>query len=441
MEPIGFLIIGFLFFVVSKAMTAARGQLSETGARWPDVAGELGLRNVTPSGVSGQVNGVPVSVGLAGQGGRFLIYRVGYPPLGLGLSVRTETSADRLAEAGAAAPTMLPLDITLGDDVFDEAFVVNGFDAAQVRAFFGPERRIAVVQLFQHLGDTRVTDSEIISRTHGTAPAAQIVATVHRLTTAAKVLSQPEGANDLDQKSSPPPFGVGVGVGVGTTPSPRTQDPYGNPIESWTADAPATESVAPSRPLALAKQALHGRMAEGLAARLQQQSNGAQEFGSPVTGAAGADDNVGEVDDLWDVERLPRETDRDVGDELFAVDGVAPDDSGQLSLLRAIFDFEAEGPIGADHIGLAVELQGEVLRATSYQMDFDFAGGPGVKATIAIGAVAGRFGSPVDIEAMVQLPTNTELERQQMVRVSGTLSKVDGLMRNLCVADAEILPA
>ena len=83
--------------------------------------------------------------------------------------------------------------------------------------------------------------------------------------------------------------------------------------------------------------------------------------------------------------------------------------------------------------GVVVEGTGVLERLTTYSRDYDFSGGPGVKAAASIGTVPHRLYGEVEIDAVLALPEHTAIPIGSTISVAGSLVKVDPLLRNLYI--------
>ncbi len=74
-----------------------------------------------------------------------------------------------------------------------------------------------------------------------------------------------------------------------------------------------------------------------------------------------------------------------------------------------------------------------------YSTDYDFGSEAGVKAVITVAEVQHDLYGNSTIDAVVQFPAGTALERDDVVTFTGRLLKVDPLMRNIYVANGELI--
>jgi hypothetical protein len=118
-------------------------------------------------------------------------YEIGLPVLGLGLRLSSATGWQGLLKAFGAQ------DVEIGDPAFDARFMVKAGNPDRARRYFTPQRLAALNELFaQHPGFT-VTDDELLLHTPGIASDVdEIVSTVERLLTTARALVMDPAESD-----------------------------------------------------------------------------------------------------------------------------------------------------------------------------------------------------------------------------------------------------
>ena len=115
----------------------------------------------------------------------------------------------------------------------------------------------------------------------------------------------------------------------------------------------------------------------------------------------------------------------------------------QQSVIDDLFDsqrpgYEVEQRFFDVYESALVEWSGTVRRSREFRSDRDFSGA-GVKVTIEIGSRGDSKLVSNQINAIVQLPEGTSIENDQQVRFRGTFVRTDRYMRNLFVANADLL--
>ena len=115
----------------------------------------------------------------------------------------------------------------------------------------------------------------------------------------------------------------------------------------------------------------------------------------------------------------------------------------QQSVIDDLFDserpgYEVEQRFFDVYESATVEWSGTVRRVREFRSDRDFPGA-GVKATIVIGSRGDSKLVSNQIQAIVHLPEHTSVEPEEHVGFRGTFVRTDRYMRNLFVANAEIV--
>jgi hypothetical protein len=102
--------------------------------------------------------------------------------------------------------------------------------------------------------------------------------------------------------------------------------------------------------------------------------------------------------------------------------------------------FETDRLFAEQYAGNEVTWTGKVRRITPYERDYDFGEAPGTKAVITVASVSNDLYGQTTIDAVVQFPRDAaaRLEHGAVVEFTGTLARVDSLMRNIYVTDATL---
>lgn len=403
-------ILFFVIVAVVIALVSTRWRVAKTGDLWKLAAADLGLPAPTFSGlfptlgIEGTVDGYRVEAAeVGGDNDHHVRYRVQYSDLDLGLALRGQGG---LISAVKVLPLVSKLllggeEVEVGDTSFDDRFLVIGDDAAAIAEFLTPTRRHSLIRLLDHYPSVRVTDTEITWRFEGKPHDLHDLASpIRRFIGVAEVLV----GDDQPLRQAVDRLEAGD-LGVGLSELDAIEGPLrtearlneaeilvsgaGSPAEVDAVLEELDEVVPRDRELA----ALHA----GVEALREQRTDAA-----PVEPGA----------DSTQVEALT---------QLFG---------GSTLAGRAVFDDKFRGR--------RVEWTGTVERASRYVNDLDFGAGPGTKAVVAIGAVdLGPYGV-TEIDAIVQLPDDTELVVGDSVTFRGTPLKLDGFTRNIFVTDAEL---
>ncbi len=415
-----------LFVIVAVVVLVTRLTGKYAGyqdAAWAKAAEQLGLRFQPrraaalqfwrPAAehhrvLTGTIDGRPVRVNTFWQGkgdnkNTYTGYWVALPPLGLGLTVYREGMMGRIVGR------LTGRDVEVGDSDFDKAHRIEGNHPEGVAAFLTPSRRVTIDRLLTELPGCRVGDDSIVYRRKGVvSDAGQLIATVRRMIAA----------------------GAAIAGGRPAVDEALARQRRGDLAESAERLREAAKRSGDVETRRTEAETLYaaGRYAES-----------AEEFGK-LEKALPLDDQVAQ----W---RQRAEQRRD-GEPAVpaAADRGADTDPGAVA--DVLFDpkllsFETAKLFEERYEGMAVRWEGILVRARSYGSDLDFRGGPGTKAVVRVHTLANDLYAGRDVEAIVQLPPGAaaalEQQRGGEVRFSGTLVRIDPLMRNLFVAGGTLL--
>ncbi len=105
------------------------------------------------------------------------------------------------------------------------------------------------------------------------------------------------------------------------------------------------------------------------------------------------------------------------------------------------FSFDTIDLFETEYEGKSVRWSGELKRMRRFDHDRDFGDGPGTKAVFAVHTLTNDLFAGREIDAVVHLPqASTEgLEPGETHTFTGTLARCDPAMRNLFVADGELV--
>ncbi len=374
---------------------------------WATAAEELGLRPAPGSAfhaprLEGMIDGLPVRLDVFRRDHHtgsiaFTRYRVWYPPLKLGLHLTRESSVTRVLNR-LGAP-----DIDTGHADFDDAFIVKANSTEAARTFLTPLRRNSLLRLMSLHRDVVVEDNGITLSVVGVERDPQRLVTFMRRTAATA-----------------------------------------RHLAGATSGAVLDEGLALQRQGDLAAAA-HQFQAAG---RAHPEDLDAKLLEAQALLASGAHDAAaGVVADLTSA--LPVDVDvLGMKDRMEAPPPPAarPEAIELTPMLDDLFShnrlsFETGRRFDERYRGSPVKLSGRVKSAREYDHDLDFGDGPGAKAVVTIATIHHDLYGANDVDAVAQLPPGSaeHLRRGDQITFSGTLAKVDPMMRNLFVADGSVI--
>lgn len=400
----------FPFLILAGIVMAIIGALRHRNAyrvAWTAAAEELGLQIeqanfLTSPKIRGSVGAFGATVETASSGSNnntYTRYRVTYPSLNMGLSLRSENPFTKITRFFGVQ------DVEVGDRRFDDTFQVQADSEELIRAFLTPGRREALIRLIASYGNVTITDDTIkYDKGKVETDGSTIVSTVRRLVSTAQVLTD-------DQQATP----------VADAIRARLRGDLGTAAEEVSAAVePHPDDV-------------DDRILEGETLYL----------------AGRTDDAKAVFEDL--AERLPN--DPDVAGWAAEVNRPTPPprpsatvDTDPMAISQRLFgenrlSFETTRIYEDEFAGRSVRWQGAVRRVTAYEADHDFRNGPITKAVVEIATIENDLYGNARVDAVVAFPPGTgqHLAEGQDVTFTGRLVKADGLVRNLFVADGQLI--
>ncbi len=394
------------------AFLAAKKQMDATNAAWADVARTLGLAYApwtlsSRPDLSGPVDGLGARVTIEQRGSRnskktYTVFRVAYPDAGIDIRIGPETGLHRMGKWFGVQ------DVEIGDPAFDEAFVVAG-DPSAVGGWLTESRQLAILRLAQQFPGTRIDRSTVSwERRDAITDGDELLRTLRRLVSATHLLA-------------------------GSAPG---QQAVGRSFEA----------------------ARRGELADGIDQLVRAEPPVGVEPRLMAAEWMVADGRVGEAAPLLDelaqdlpgepqVERWKAVLERHRGDEAEPTSGAPPTPAGPPRPLEDIIEglfggdpygYEIQERFQDSFQGVPVQGTGVLERLTRYSRDYDFPGGPGVKAVVSIGTVEHRLYGKVEIDAVLALPDDARIPIGHTISVEGVLVKVDPLLRNLYIQGAAV---
>lgn len=399
------LVFLFIGVIVVMVILGAKRQMDATNAEWARVARTLGLQfspwsmSSRPD-LSGTVDllGVRVTIEQRGSGNNkksYTVFRVAYPDAGIQIGIGPETAFHRLGKWFGVQ------DIEIGDPFFDDAFVVAG-DPSAVAGWLTESRRLAILRLAQEFPGVKIDRSTVSwDRRDAIRNGDELIRTLRRLVSATHLISGSSPAQQVVERS---------------IEAARTGQLSDGIDQLMQADPPV--GVEP-RLMAAQWMVADGRVDE--AAPLLD------ELGEELPG----EPEVAQWKDVLDRHRT---------DATGASEPAVP--TGPPRPLREVIDalfggdpygYEIQERFLESFQGVVVEGTGVLERLSTYSRDYDFSGGPGVKAVASIGTVPHRLYGEAEIDAVLALPEHTAIPIGSTISVAGSLVKVDPLLRNLYI--------
>ena len=397
----------FFAFVVGMVLVVvvAVRYVKRISAIWEATARDLGLDFEHPRlgmpRMFGHIRTLGVKVDVfrqrSGKNSQtFTRYRARFPSPGFDFRLSRQTGLSRISKLFGAQ------DVTLGEPGFDQTFIVKTGDESRLRAWLSPHRRGVLVRIASSYPGVTVDDGELRYQKPGLETSREVlVSTVRRLVDAADSLSKMRGSD-------------------------RTAD--------------------------LTSARARGQLAE-VAARLRA----AKEKRETTL-----DEAIVEVDTLATAGRrdearerlrmLERELPRDpevLGwkrrlEAAPATDGALPRDGPEAEeLAEGLFagsalSFESKQVFDERYRGSTVRWTGSMKSMSTIRARSDLGPEGATRLVVTIAAIEHDLYGNTEIDAVLALPAGSagHLSRGDKVSFSGTLLRVDPMVRNVFVGDA-----
>ena len=377
-------------------------------AAWMVAATELGFdevprgRVVTSPRMGGVVDSMAVSVDVYRTGGNnsqtYTRYTVHYPPLGIGLQMRRQTGLTTFAKFFGAQ------DHEIGDKAFDDAFAIKAKDPASLGVFFTPARREALLRLLAVYSSLEVDDAELRYLSKGLQrDPIVIVSTVRRLAASAAAFTGTRRAPGIDEVVAARAEGNSADAAEQLTAVVR---PHPDDIDTRIMEV----------------ETLYG------AGRAEE----AEAVLRDLDRIAPADPEVQGWHDI-----VERETPEVSGGERTDTDPVAV---SEALFAENRLSFETTSLFEDQFAGRRVQWSGTVRRSAISESDRDF-DATIAKALIHVATIENDLYGNAEVDAVVAFEPRlvNQIRRGERVTFTGRLFKVDGLVRNLFVADAGLV--
>ncbi len=410
----------FIFIVIAVISgiirVAARAQRA-TGLIWQGAASDLGLGFEPGSWtkqprIAGQRNGLDIEVSVKAQrsGNNSTVlttYRVSYPRLGPDMKLTRQTGFSRITQAFGAQ------DIEVGDQSFDDAFVVKSDDANAVKLLLTPAVRISLLRLQTAYPGVVVEDDHIRFESTGMEKRGDVITTtVRRMLGTARALTGRSATDDISEALTMRQQGQ-LGESTARLRTVAAQDPTDLESRMLEAEALATSGDAAEASTVLDELATllpADTEVEGWRRSVEARTAPSAPTRAPVPSPPAAGN------------------------------GPSAETVATAIFTETALSYESNDLFDQEFRGARVTWTGELKSIRAYQYDADFGDEPGVKAVVTIASVQHDLYGNTSIDAVVALPPGSDRgkERHDTVTITGVLAKVDPLMRNIFIEDATL---
>ena len=405
------LVLLVIVVVAAAVIYGVKVQRQRIAAAWNEAARRLDMGIVPGSAfrnpeILGEVDDISIKVDTftrrSGNNSQtYTRYRVRYPSAGVDFELRKQTAFSAVTKFFGAQ------DVEIGDQEFDDIFVIKSDDPMRVTSVITPTRRTSILQLILTFPGIRITDSRLQWERRGvTSSADQIVTVVRRLVGAAYVLAEGGAATQLD----PLLEARNAGDLEESARLAREAEP-GAPLEVRRVEA---ETLAEARDPQAAER--FAELAEELPddeeIRAWQERTAELQSPPPETTPVPAEPtsfDAGAIsDDLFGESRLSFETSRRF-DELYR--------------------------------GTVVRWSGPVRSSREYQRDPKLGEEPGTRVVVTVARIENDLYGQTTVDAVIGLPPGNanSMRGREEITFEGTLVGIDAMMRNLFVAHASVV--
>jgi hypothetical protein len=388
-------LIPIIFLAIVLVGFLAWQSHKRTVETWRQAAAELGLGASVGKGLSrpvlsGTIGGHPVKIDTYTQRSgnnntTYTRYRVGYPPLGIGLNLKREGALSAITKFFGAQ------DVTVGDALFDEAFKVKTSSPERLRGLLTPSVRSGLLRLLASYGNTVITDDHIlITKARFESKGDVLTSTAQRMVATARLLASPS-AGVTDQLVIDRERGLLEDVA----------DRVRELVEAEPDDV--DQRLFEVETLAAAGQD------QAAAARIRE-----------LDRLAPADPDVAGWRESLAKGAAVRPTAADID-----VDAMARELFGGNDL-----SFETRTKFNSSYADAEIRWQGRVKSVTDTAK--------GIRAVVTVATVNNDLYGNTDIDVLVENPRGARPAVGATVTVTGKLATIDPLMRNLFVSDSTL---
>lgn len=388
----GIIIVGVIVLIV----VAAQQQQKRTVAAWSEAARHLGLQVESRSSfssplITGTLDGIPVRVDSysrrhGNNSTTYTRYQVRYPSAGFDFELKREGGLARIGRFFGIR------DVETGDAAFDEAFKISTSDPARLREFLTPSVQAGLFRLMASFPPVIISEDHIgMALTGLQRNPERLASVIRRLVSTAQLLASPSGGvSDRDVTDRQQGLLGDVADRVRQAVDRNPEDVDQRIFEVETLAAAGDDEQAGRRLDELEKMAPADPDVMGWRRTLSAPA-------SPSPAPA------------------PHSVDLDVmAEDLFG--------GNDLS-------FETRTKFNSKYAGATVSWDGKVKEVRDSRA--------GKTVTITVATVANDLYGNTNIDVVVESSAAT-VAKGATVTVSGMLDRIDPLMRNLFLANAQI---
>ena len=412
MAPIILIVI---VVIATAAIYGAKVHRQKIAAAWAEAAQSLAMSVQHGSAfrnpeINGQVDGMRVKVDTytrrSGNNSQtFTRYQVRYRSAGTDFELHRQTGFSTITKLFGAQ------DVEVGDQRFDDTFVIKSDHPDRIGSALTPTRRTAILGLASSFPGVKISDTRIQWEKRGvTTNSAQIVTIVRRLVGGAYIMADRNGA----------------ATGLDATLAARNE---GDLEES-------TRRV----------REASGAFRELIEVR-RMEAETLAEAGEPDAAQLLADlaKELPEDEEVrgWN-ERVAATSSRPAPPPVAAEAEPTSFDAGAMAddlFGESRLSFETSRRFDELYLGTVVRWSGRVRSSREYQRDQQLGETAGTRVVLTVARIENDLYGQTTVDAVVGLPPGNanSLRGQDELTFQGTLSGIDAMMRNFFVKDARLV--
>lgn len=419
-----------LFIIIGLAIQAAQKQA--TGKTWTSVGSRNGLMTTGSSlfsnpSMSGTIKGVHVEARVVTRGSgdnrrRVTQYTVTFPGVGPEVRFRRQGLGSFLRGVFGAK------DVVVGDPRFDSSVEIDAVNTVALTEFLTPARKAAILSIFSTWPSAIVTNSSIQVETRRVERSQdRLMASLNRLVDSARLLMDPDKVSRaLEQRE--------------TGDLTEAAEALHDAVEADDSPNVVAQVLEAETLIALDRAEEARPILDQAAVELPGDAE--------VAGwAAVADEQIARHEKESSLPPPPprpeAETEAEAEAQEPAGEPAEPVDADQQAVIDALFGsdlvgHEIERVFENRYAGLAITWTAEVESSRGCRTDRDFGDEPGTKTTCRIGSVGASTLMSNRVRAVVDLPPDLTLRREDEITFTGTLLRLDRFTRTIYVRDATL---
>jgi hypothetical protein len=437
-----FILLPILVFAGFCVFAAVFGsaQAKQANEAWAKVASRLGLHLREGSfwskpHMSGSIHGYSVEVECYTErhgknNHTYTRVRIHFDSLQLGLSLQREGFLNTITKMFG-----LQQDLEVGDSGFDSEVIVQARDPEKLRQFLNTARRMRIRRYFTNYPQATITDSQVMCSVSGMLRNADQLQQM--ITSSVSVAWHLSAERKADEN---------------LTQALHAQE-QGQTEEAWNLVHTARAERKPGEPIVaqwveeepIQAELIEERLIEGELLTLAGRTDEAHRVFQEARQTAPYDEEIAE----W-AEQPTAGPKSDVVEAVTSRAEEVPDPESQVAVADLCHDlfqesatsYQINHTFDRQYAGTLVHWTGTLKRIETFTYDFVFGNEPGTRVVIEVHELDNATYGDRTVSAIVRFPPELEGQlrerKSQQITFTGKLHKVDSLLRNIFVVEAEL---